>query len=137
MFLPEDDQIYLAQKSLRYTLREEAAGQDIRRGIEFPEFEVPANLARKVNGQPVPGGQVRLLVLIPPGYAKVRLDSWYVSPGLFHLDGREVDRANGQQVLFGENWQFWSRHLTDGEWRADIDGLATYLQYIHSGLRAA
>ncbi|RWE31180.1 MAG: hypothetical protein EOS77_17780 [Mesorhizobium sp.] len=55
---------------------------------------------------PVPGGLVRLLVLIPPGHAKVRLDSWYVSSGLFQLDGREVDRANGQQVLFGENWQF-------------------------------
>lgn len=137
MFLPEDDQVFLAQKSLRYSLREEPASQDVRRGVEFPEFEVPANLARKENGQPVAGGHVRLLVLIPSGYPKVRLDSWYVSPGLFHLDGREVDRANGQQVLFGENWQFWSRHLTNEEWRADSDGLETYLQYIRSGLRAA
>lgn len=138
MFLPEADQDFLAMKSLNVKLHEEVVGNETRRGVELPSFDVPPNLARKnQNGELELGGTVRLLVLIPLGYAKTRLDSWYVSPGLFHLNGQPVDRANGEQVLFGETWQFWSRHLTDEEWRENTDGLETYLQYIRAGLRGA
>lgn len=137
MFLPEEDQDFLIQKALPHRLREEKVGAELRRGVEFSAFDVPPNLARRENGVLVPGGQVRLLVLIPVGYAKVKLDSWYVAPGLFHLSGQHVDRANSDTTLFGETWQFWSRHLNEGEWRNGIDGLETYLQYIRAGLKAA
>jgi hypothetical protein len=136
MFLPEADQEFLAHKGLRYELKSELPG-DERRAIEFPDFEVPANLARRDGAALVPGGTARLLVLVPTGYAKVKLDSWYTFPRLYLLDGREVDRATGSQDMFGVSWQFWSRHLTDAEWRADVDGLETYLQYIRAGLKEA
>ncbi len=135
VFLPEEDQDFLSRKSLLYHLREEAVGSETRRGVEFPEFDIPANLGQRKGDVIVPGGTVRMLVLIPKGYAKVRLDSWYVSPSLFHLNGQPIDRANSDQALFGETWQFWSRHLTEQEWRANIDGLETYIQYIRAGLK--
>lgn len=136
MFLPETDQDFLARKGLRYELRNEMAGGE-RRGIEFPEFEVPANLARKEGSALVAGGTTRLLIMIPTGYAKVKLDCWHTFPRLFLLDGREVDRANGSADYFGTSWQFWSRHLDDQEWRPDVDGLETYLQYVRAGLKDA
>jgi len=135
-FLPEEDQVYLRAKTIPHSLLREMIGpQEDRRGIEFPDFQLPANLFQRRDGQLVAGGSVSVLVLIPKGYAQVRLDSWYVSPPVFLANGSSADRAGSEVQLFGRRWQFWSRHLQDGEWRAGIDGLETYLQYVHAGLR--
>lgn len=134
-FLPEDDQDFLRLKAIAHRLLSEGDGPDARRGVEFPGLQVPPNLCQRQNGALVPGGTTTLLVLIPKGYAKTRLDSWYVKPGLFLPCGGLVDRAGSEADLFGDTWQFWSRHLTDEEWRPDVDGLETYLQYIRAGLR--
>lgn len=135
-FLPEDDQDFLRVKGIKHTLREEDVGNgEKRRGVEFPEFALPPNLCLRKNGGLVAGGTVDVLVLIPLGYAKTRLDSWYVSPAALLASGQLPDRANSEAVLFGRTWQFWSRHLADGEWREGVDGLETYLQYIRGGLR--
>jgi hypothetical protein len=137
MFLPEEDQDFLGSKRLPYALREETVDGQKRQGVEFNEFPVPPNLGRRIDGKVETGGNFRLLVVIPVGYPKAKLDSWYAIPRLVHLDGSEVDRANGEQTLFGETWQFWSRHLEEGDWNPDQNGLDTYLQYIRSGLRKA
>ncbi|BAJ83264.1 hypothetical protein ACMV_P5_00100 (plasmid) [Acidiphilium multivorum AIU301] len=134
-FLPEDDQDFLRRKAIKHRLVSEMVGMEVRRGVIFPEFEVPGNLCSRQNGQLVAGGTAALLVLIPKGYAKTRLDSWYVQPGLFLPGGGLVDRAGSETDLFNGRWQFWSRHLADSEWRPDIDGLETYIQYIREGLR--
>ena len=135
-FLPEDDQDFLRLKGIRHTLLEEdVPGAEKRHAIEFLDFPLPPNLFRRENGALIPGGTVSVLVLIPKGYAKVRLDSWYVLPAVYLASGQPADRANGESLLFGRKWQFWSRHLTEAEWREGIDGLEVYLQYIRSGLR--
>jgi E2/UBC family protein E len=136
-FLPEDDQDFLQIKGIKHTLHEEDIGNGERRyGVEFIEQPLPPNLyVRSGNGHLVPGSTVSVLVLIPKGYAKTQLDSWYVFPAVFLGDGQAADRANGEAALFGRTWQFWSRHLASGEWREGVDGLETYLQYIRSGLR--
>jgi hypothetical protein len=135
-FLPEDDQDFLRLKGIQHALLEEdVPGAEKRRAIEFLEFPLPPNLYIRQQGQLVAAASVSVLVLIPKGYAKTKLDSWYVCPALFLGGGQTAECANGESEFFGRKWQFWSRHLADGEWRADIDGLETYLQYIRSGLR--
>jgi Prokaryotic E2 family E len=133
--LPEDDQTYLLLRAVKYRLLEENVGGQLRRGVEFLDFDVPANLYQREGGILVAGGTVSVLVLIPPGYPKARLDSWYVRPGLFLANGCVADRAGSESDLFNLRWQFWSRHLQEGEWRPDIDGLETYVQYVRAGLR--
>jgi len=136
-FLPEEDVEFLISKEIPYRLRvDQIQGQE-RRGIEFVEFPVPANLVQFSDGQWKAGGAARVLVVIPAGYARTKLDSWYLSPGLYRPGGVAIDRANGQADLFGETWQFWSRHLDDADWRFGRDGLATYYQYIQAGLMSA
>jgi hypothetical protein len=134
-FLPEDDQEFLKSKGLKFSLLRETIGAEERRGIEFSEFTVPSNLFRRENGMLVPGAIVSLLVLIPKGYSRVRLDSWYIAPAVFLANGEAAINAGSESELFGRRWQFWSRHLGDNEWRDGVDGLRTYLQYVHAGLR--
>jgi Prokaryotic E2 family E len=134
-FLPEDDQDFLRRKAIKHELLREMIGPEERRGIAFPEFQIPNNLCQRQNGQLVSGGTATVMVVIPTGYAKARLDSWYIRPGLFLPCGGLVDRAGSEADLFSEKWQFWSRHLDESEWRPDVDGLETYIQYIQAGLR--
>ena len=136
-FLPEEDREFLKLKSWDYRLLSEDLGNgEVRRGIEFQEFSLPPNLHRRdAGGVLVPGGKVSLLILIPKGYAKARLDSWYFSPSVYLSTGLPADRADGEMEMFGQKWQFWSRHLAENEWRDGIDGLETYLQYVQAGLR--
>jgi hypothetical protein len=137
-FLPEEDLDYLASKALPHRLLEETLPNgEKRRGIEFSEFQLPPNLYVRRDGELVAGAKVSLMVMIPKGYQETKLDSWYVSPNVYLANGCPADRANGEADLFGRRWQFWSRHLVDHEWRAGIDGLETYLQYIKVGLREA
>src|SRR5262249_30816161 len=135
-FLPEDDREFLGLKKLKHALLREKIGSEERRGVEFQDFELPHNLfCRTSAGELVPGGNVSVMVLIPTGYSKAKLDSWYLSPTVFLANGQQPDRANSEQELFGRKWQFWSRHLDECAWRDGIDGLETYLQYIRKGLR--
>ena len=39
--------------------------------------------------------------------------------------------------MFGQTWQFWSRHLNKEDWRPGIDNLRTFLAYIRAELKAA
>lgn len=135
-FLPEDDQDFLRLKEIKHALHEEdVPGGEKRRGIEFLDYALPQTLFARKDGNLLAGSSVSVLVLIPKGYAKTRLDSWYISPSVFLANGQAANCANSEAILFGRSWQFWSRHLADGEWREGIDGLETYLQYVRSGLR--
>lgn len=136
IFLPEDDQDFLRRKIIPHRFHCEGQGETQRRAIEFVGFTIPPNLyKRQDDGTFVPAERANVLILIPKGYSKTRLDSWYVQPALILANGAFADRANSEQVLFERRWQFWSRHLLDSEWRENIDGLETYIQYIRSGLQ--
>ena len=132
-FLPEDDEEYLRSKNIKYELREEKD----QRGIIIPAFGFKANLRAQVDNKLVPCEECRLLVLVPSGYTTTRLDSFYTRPFLKSANGNDPVNANGRTPLFGEEWQFWSRHLTEEQWRDSIRGLEVYFSYIHEALRAA
>lgn len=136
-FLPEVDRDFLAIKEIQYVCHVEEHGGEQRRGVEFLNFALPSNLFTRKDGALVPAEVASVLVLIPKGYAAVRLDSWYLSPGVFLANGQPANCAGSEQQLFSRTWQFWSRHLVDADWRDGIDGLETYLDYIRAGLREA
>jgi len=136
--LPEEDVEYLQNKGVKYELvAEKDPNGNERRGVLFPDFEVPGNLGTRKDGTFVSCEHCELLIIIPQGYATTRLDSFYTIPHLKRKDGSEPDRANSETKLFGRSWQFWSRHLDEKDWRVGIDGLSTYCSYIAGELRNA
>lgn len=137
-FIPEDDLDYLRRKELKFELKtEQLPDGNKRNGIIFPEYALDGNLRTQTQSGLVNCGTCALLILIPVGYATTQLDSFYTQPFLKRANGSNPDRANDEQVLFGGKWQFWSRHLDKSEWRIDIDGIETYLQYVRAALRKA
>lgn len=139
MFLPEDDRDFLVLKELPYELKtEEVPGGEPRNAIVFPRFTFDGDLyAADGTAAREKATSCDLLIVIPQGYATTRLDSWYTSPRLTKANGENPTQTAADQVLLGRSWQFWSRHLDEHEWRAGIDGLETYLQYVRAGLRQA
>lgn len=61
---------------------------------------------------------------------------FYTRPFLKRRDGTDPNCATQRQTHFGQEWQFWSRHLTADEWRAG-DGLHTFINYIRAELAKA
>jgi hypothetical protein len=134
-FLPEEDQEFLGAKGIKYELLSEKGPDGAeRRCILFPGFALAGNLRNQKDGTLVVCENCDLLVLIPPGYATTKLDSFYTLPRLKRPDGSDPQAANGDTTLFTRAWQFWSRHLDDKDWRVGIDCLRTYLSYIRGEL---
>ena len=137
-FLPEEDQEFLNENGIKYQeLLENMPNGQERRGVLFSSFSFSGNLRTTNGGSLVKAEACDLLVVIPDGYATTKLDSFYTIPKLKCADGRDPQNATVDSALFGKTWQFWSRHLDDGDWRVGIDGLRTFLSYIRGELRNA
>jgi hypothetical protein len=136
--LPSDDAEFLSRKQWAFRLEtQQLPDGNLRRGLIVPAFIMGANLYQLNGGQLAACPVCELMVLIPKGYATTKLDSFYTIPHLKRADGADPDRASGRETIFEREWQFWSRHLADNEWRPGIDGLETYFQYILAELRKA
>lgn len=138
-FLPEDDLEFLSLKQVPFEeIAETQPGVGHRRGVIFRSLSFEGRLhVRGADGSWAPCASCDVLILIPTGYATTRLDSFYTVPQLALPGGGPPNCATTETTLFGRQWQFWSRHLADGEWRPGVDGLETYLQYIRRELKAA
>lgn len=137
-FLPEEDVEFLDSNSIKYELLSETIPNGtVRRGVFLPGFAFAGDLRMQKDGAWVPCGGCDLVILIPDGYATTKLDSFYTLPRLKRVDGADPQNANGESQLFGKNWQFWSRHLDDQDWRVGVDGLRTFLNYVRGELRSA
>ncbi|AGK57043.1 hypothetical protein HYPDE_26813 [Hyphomicrobium denitrificans 1NES1] len=133
-FLPHDDVEFLSSKALIYELKD-VGGQ---RGIVFPGLSFEGNLyCTNEQSQLVRCVSCDVLIRIPSGYATTKLDSFYTSPVLRRPDNSFPNCATGEETHFGRQWQFWSRHLDNSDWRPDIDGLHTFLNYVWNELRRA
>ena len=130
-FLPEDDVDYLMRKGLVYDL------QNGPNAIIFPTFDAPPNIFARVADKIEPVSICRLAILIPDGYATTKLDSFYTMPNLVRADGSQPNCATGINGFWGQQWQFWSRHLEPTDWVVGIDSLETYILYVHAELKKA
>jgi hypothetical protein len=136
-FLPEDDVEFLKRKGIPYEPKTETLPDGtVRNAVIFPGFQFGGNLFTRQGDQLVSCATCDLMILIPPQYATTKLDSFYTRPHLKRQDGNDPQNTAADQELFSFKWQFWSRHLTDDQWRADIDGLETYLQHVRDALKA-
>jgi hypothetical protein len=137
-FLPEGDQEFLEENAIKHELLSEKLPDGTERnGVLFKEFSFDANLRTTKDGVLVACGVCDLLVIIPKGYSTTKLDSFYTLPWLKRLDGADPVNSNTPSMMFEKNWQFWSRHLDDVDWRPGKDDLRTFLSYIRNELRIA
>jgi hypothetical protein len=138
-FLPLDDREFFESKRFAFEeIEEKLPDGNVRRLVLLDALQAPSSIfVKHERGQLMPAETFRLLIVVPNGYATTRLDSFYTQPRLLRRDGAEPDRANGSSNFLGTDWQFWSRHLSESEWRVGIDGMETYLQYVLNELRIA
>lgn len=138
-FLPADDREYLSSKGLAFEEASEAvADGTVRRAVILKGFPCDGLFSRSGDSiQPLAKqATCSVAILVPNGYATTKLDSFYTIPRLCRADGSEPP-STGSADLFGQSWQFWSRHLADADWRPGLDGLETYLQYVRNELKKA
>jgi hypothetical protein len=137
-FLPESEQDFLDENRIKHELLSEKLPDGTERnGVLFPGFGFEGNLWISKDGTLARCTVCDLLILIPKGYTTTKLDSFYTIPWLKRADGSDPVNANSGSPMFQKNWQFWSRHLDEGDWRPGKDDLRTFLSYIRNELRRA
>lgn len=123
-FLPEADRDYLNSK-----------------GIPFEEVMDGGKKAVILKARPLPTGRfdaevVDVLILLPPGYADVAPDMFYLLPWVKLVPANKYPANADQPLNFtGQTWQRWSRHNYD--WRPGVDGIWTMTKRIEHALEKA
>jgi len=82
-------------------------------------------------------GSSDLLLRLSPGYPDIQPDMWWFDPAVQRVDGREIPCTQVRERHLGREWQRWSRHLTQGQWRSGVDSLESYLAIIRRELDSA
>jgi len=75
-----------------------------------------------------------LLLRLKPGYPDLSPDMWWFDPPIKRKDGQTIPATDVIEHHLGRNWQRWSRHLPDGQWKSGIDGLENFLVLVRSEL---
>jgi hypothetical protein len=96
--------------------------------IVFPAWKLPAGLDRP---------SVTLLVRLPANYPDVAPDMWWFDPGVHRADGGVIEATQVTEAHLGRQWQRWSRHFQQGQWKSGIDGLESFLALIQRELQKA
>jgi len=137
--LPEADREYLSGKGYNHHFLAAEVQPDgsQQKAIVFPDFPFASSLQTMKDGLLVPCNVTDVMIVIPKGYATTKLDSFYTSARLTRGDGSDPHAASGSVDMFGRSWQFWSRHLDDGDWVEGRDGMDSYLNYVLNELRIA
>lgn len=91
-----------------------------------------------LQGYELPKGYDRpstdLLLRLSAGYPDVPPDMWWFDPPVRRSDGGAIPQTEHFEQFFGRNWQRWSRHLPQGQWRSGIDCLQSYLAILRKDL---
>jgi hypothetical protein len=75
-----------------------------------------------------------LLIIVPNGYPNAKLDMFWTYPDVSLPNGGIPLRADVHEKHGGRNWQRWSRHIADGQWRPGVDNLRTYVTTVKTEL---
>jgi hypothetical protein len=121
MTLPQADITSLAERGVEYSVASEANMTCVViRGYVLP-----------------PGynhGQSDLLLRLNPGFPDVPPDMWWFDPPLRLSDGRAIPATEVTEHHVGRQWQRWSRHFNQGQWRSGTDTLESFLALIRKEL---
>jgi hypothetical protein len=118
--LPEADRDFLSASG--YDLTVERVGEQIH--IVFKDFPLPRYEPHSAD----------LLIIVPNGYPKARLDMFWTHPHVTLAGGSVPLKTEVREQHGGRNWQRWSRHLADGKWRPGVDNLRTYMRTVKAEL---
>jgi Prokaryotic E2 family E len=122
MDLLAEDQQFLDRKGFRYTLAMEG------------NF-----LALTIHTFPIPPGYCvaasDLLILLPGGFPEAVPDMWWFDPPVMFPNGSNPPQADVRQTMIGRQWQRFSRHFGNDDWRPGRSGVESYATLITKNLR--
>lgn len=121
MSLPPSDTAFLVERDIDHQI----VGDAGMTCVVLPSWPLPQGFDRDSSD---------LLIRLHPGYPDVAPDMWWFAPDVHLANGAALPRTNVVETYFGRNWQRWSRHLNDGQWRSGIDGLESFLALIRQDL---
>jgi hypothetical protein len=121
MSLPQADLISLSERSSPYQISIEAN----MTCVLLPGYRLPLGYDQV---------QSDLLLRLNPGYPDVPPDMWWFSPAIKLANGRVVPATESIECHLGRQWQRWSRHFAQGQWKSGIDCLETFLALIRKEL---
>lgn len=91
-----------------------------------------------INDFPLPAGysepKTELLLRLPPGFPDLPPDMWWMWPGVTYADGQVPQATEVREVHLGKEWQRWSRHFGEAQWRPGRDSLQSFLRLIRTDL---
>ena len=117
MSIPQSDALRLNERGIAYTVSNEAN----MTCVVLPGYRLPSGYDRPA---------ADLLLRLNPGFPDVPPDMWWFSPAIRRADGRQVRATEITEHHLGRPWQRWSRHFNNGQWRAGIDSLESFLALI-------
>jgi hypothetical protein len=121
MALPESDVAFLADRDIDHEVVEDGG----MTCVLFRNYPLPKGYD---------SDKMDLLVRLQPGYPDVAPDMWWCDPPARRTDGTQIPATEVVEHLLGRNWQRWSRHFTDGQWKSGIDGLESFLALVRREL---
>lgn len=74
--------------------------------------------------------RVDMLLRLPAGFPDAAPDMFWCDPPVRRADGGNFPNADQMENHLGKQWQRFSRHLAQGEWRAGVDSIDTFLVLI-------
>jgi len=94
------------------------------RWIIFHQYPIPEGYNYRV---------VNAALIIPPSYPDEQIDMVYFFPALALTNGKPIGALSPCQ-LDGNQYQRWSRHRKQDEWRPGLDNVYTHLLQVDSWL---
>jgi len=97
--------------------------------VLIPNFPLPPGLDRQA---------ANLLLRLKPGYPDIPPDMWWFDPVIGRKDGVQIPATQVRETHLGRQWQRWSRHFAQGQWKSGLDSVESYLALVRKELvRAA
>ena len=121
MSLPQADLTSLSERGAPYQISTEAN----MTCLVLPGYALPAGYDQV---------QSDLLLRLNAGYPDVPPDMWWFSPAVKLANGRVIQATELMECHLGRQWQRWSRHFAQGQWKSGIDCLETFLALIRKEL---
>jgi len=121
--LPQLDAEYLKRFAGHSTVAE--AGMTC---VVIPNFPIPAGMSCASSD---------LLIRLASGYPDIAPDMWWFQPAVRRVDGLEIPATQHSESHLGRQWQRWSRHFAQGQWKSGIDSLESYLALVRVELEKA
>jgi len=93
--------------------------------VLIPNFPLPPGLDRQA---------ADLLLRLAPGYPDVPPDMWWFDPAIRRKDGVEIPATQVKENHLGRQWQRWSRHFAQGQWKSGLDSVESYIALVRKEL---